>query len=196
MILRIGSNAVIVALPHQVIILVVHRDLSGNHVPVLLRNFRHVKLVPKCSRQRHDTACLKGRDTPHRMVRAVRDMRPHRRQRVQQRGSLLYLETLDCVRVIRAPYLRAKIQHTRVKTCTAARTVFQQEVRKFLCQPVLHLVHRKHIAVVKLTLPVRRESVTADVRKLPVHIPLDILDVGAPEHGCHLLIHAVHNLLP
>ena len=91
MILRIGSDPVIITAPHQRMIFVVQRHLPRNFRPVFLRNLCHIQLVAERTRQRHIPSGLKRSHASHRVVRAVGHMRADRGERIQQRRSLLNL---------------------------------------------------------------------------------------------------------
>ena len=109
MILCIGSNAIIVTLTHKIIVFVIHGRLLRNEFSVLLRDFGDIKFIAKCSRQRHISSCCKRSNPSHRMIRTVRYVCAHSGQWIDQRRTLLDLQSFDRIGIIGAPDLRAVI---------------------------------------------------------------------------------------
>ena len=77
MVFAVGSNPVVIALPHQIVVFMIHGSLGRNHLPLLPGNFCHVQLVSKGAGQRHMPSGLKGNRPVQQMVRAVRHMGAH-----------------------------------------------------------------------------------------------------------------------
>ena len=179
MILPVGSDAIVVALPYQIMIFMVHFHLSRNHLPVFLRDPGHIELIAEGSGKGHMASGLKRCHTANGVVRAVADMSAHSGQRVNESRSFLNLQPLDSIGVVGAPDLGAVVEHTRIKTGSAAGAVLQKQVREFLYQPLLHLVNAQHIPVIKLLLMLFIEIRAAEVAELAVHIPFYINDIGA-----------------
>ena len=62
-------------------------------------------------------------------------------------------------------------------------------------QPVHHIVNTEHISVPELSLSVCRQEVRAYLGELPVHIPLDVLNVCTVEYLSHKPVDIVPDLL-
>ena len=137
---------------------------------------------------------LKRCHTANGVVRAVADMSAHSRQRVNESRSFLNLQPLDSIGVVGAPDLGAVVEHTRIKTGSAAGAVLQKQVREFLYQPLLHLVNAQHIPVIKLLLMLFIEIRAAEVAELAVHIPFYINDIGASQDRSHALVGIIAHL--
>ncbi len=188
-------DPVIISLTHQVIVLVIHRRLRRDHGPIRLRNLRHIQLVAEGARQRHIAPRLKRRIPPNRVIRAVCHVRPHGGQRIYHRRTRLNGKTLHRIRIVRAPDLRAVIEHTRIKSRPAAGTVLQKQMREFPRQSVLQLIHRQYLSVEQLSLSVRRQAAASHIGQLPVHIPLYIFNIRTAQHRCDHIIHTVPHFL-
>ena len=147
MIFPVRSDTVIIPLPYQIVILVIHSCLLWNLFLLFLCNLCDIQLITKGSCQGNFPSCLKRGISAHGMVRAVRNVCSHCRQWINQCRAFLNAKSLDCIRIIRAPDLWAVIKHTRIKTCSTTGTVLQKKIREITGQAFLHLIHTKHITV-------------------------------------------------
>ena len=151
MILRIGSDPVIISFPYQIIIFMIHGNLCGDLLPVALRDFRYIQLIAKGSCQCHIPSCFKRSHSAYCMVRAVRNMCSHCGQWIDQCRTFLDLQSFNRIGIIRTPDLRAVIQHTRIKSCTAAGAVLQKKVWELCHHSLLHFINSQYITVIQLT---------------------------------------------
>ncbi len=196
MILPKGSNPVIIPFPHHIIIFMIKLYLFRYRQTLLLRYFGYIQLIAEGACQRHMSPGLKGRHPANCMVRAVAYMCADGRQRIQQRRSLLDAQPFHGVSIIRAPDLRAVVQHSRVKPGTASGAVFQKKPRKFCNKPFLKLINAQHIAVKQLSLPVIFQGKASHITELAVHIPFYIGYICTSKHSRNHFIYIIHNFLP
>ena len=144
-------------------IFVIHRGLLRNQFSLLLRQLCDIELIAKCSSQCHMASRCEWSHTADGVVRAYADVCTHCAERVNEGGSLLDFQTLDRIGVIGAPDLRAVVEHSRVKTRTAAGAVLQKQIRELLHQTLLHRVHAEHVAVEQLLLGILIEIGAAEI---------------------------------
>ena len=152
MVLAVGGNTDIVPPADQVIVSVVERDLLRDRGFFLFSQLRDVELVSKSPGESHVSAGLKAGTAPDQVVRRHGDVRAHGREGIEQRRALLDRKTLDGICIIRAPDLRAVIEHPRIKAGTSGGAVLQKKIREIRDQSILHLIQSQHIAVAELVL--------------------------------------------
>ena len=189
------SYAVLISRADNMVILIELGDLSGDSVPVLLRNSCDVKLIAERPDHSNVAPCCKGSRSADGMVRAVGNVRSHCGNGVAYRRTVLYFQTLYRVRIVRTPYLRREIEHTRIEPCAAARAVLEQDMRIIRRKAVHNIVNAEDISVPKLALPVCREGGRAYLGELAVHIPFYILDICAVEYFFHHTVDMIADFL-
>ena len=86
------------------------------------------------------------------------------------------------------------IQHSRVKPAASAGASFKEHMGELRKKPFHQFVYPQHIAVIHFSLPVRREPGAPYLRKMPVHIPFYIFNVGGRKHSGHLVVDIVPHL--
>ena len=130
------------------------------------------------------------------MVRRSRYMGSHRADRVTIGSTVLNPQAFNRICIITDPSLRCVIQHTCIKTRSAAGARFEQNVRKACGQPLIHLINTQNVAVKYFSLLSGGNSSAPYITETSVHIPLDIGNGGAFQNRCNLFIDVIKDLLP
>ncbi len=108
-------------------------------------------------------------------------MRPHRAQRVDQRGAPLDAQPLHRVGVVARPGLRREGEHAGIEPAATARARLEQHVRETGGQAPVQVVDAEDVAVEELALAVGRQPEPVRLGDVAVHVPLDVRDRGALE---------------
>ena len=101
-------------------------------------------------------------------------MRSHADDRINKGGTVLDLFSLSCIGIITGPCLWCKIQHSRIKSCSAACAGFKEDVRESLCQSCIQLIYTKDIFMHSLALICCRCAAAKRLGHVAVHIPFNV----------------------
>ena len=183
--------------------LLVSSDLFRYLRPVLLRNSGNVHLISEGTRHGHKRAGLDRGRSSDGVIRAVAHVGTDRRQRIDECRTLLNQKALHGIGIVRAPDLRAVIQHSRIKSRPTARAGLQQNIRKSGYEAFQKFVEPEHIAVAEFPPAIRRKRLTSEIRQRPVHIPFHIgngsfgqdLFEAAPDIFAHIGSGIIQNIL-
>ena len=105
-------------------------------------------------------------------------MGPHGGGGIGEGGAILDSKSVNGIGVVAAPDLGGVVEHTHIKTSAAAGTAFNEGAGTHLSHPLKETVYPQYIAVVDLPLPLTGQGCRPDLGQSPVHIPLQIGDVG------------------
>ena len=126
-------------------------------------------------------------------------MGTHRADRIAKGGAVLNPDAVHCVGIVTAPDLRRVIQHARVKTPASAAAPLNQKVRIALRQALQEVIESQHIPVQDAARTVSSRRFVCRriyVRYAAVHVPFQILDMGAVKDLAYTVKNVIRHLFP
>ena len=153
-----------------------------------------IQLIAEGAGHGHHTPGAQGNGAAGLMVGAGRDMGAHGRNRVAEGGAVLNGQPLDGVGVVAAPELGHIGQHTGIEPAAAAGAALKQNVGEPGGQPVHQGIDPQDVPVEHLALALGGQGVAVHVRHVPVHVPLDVLDVVLAQKLGEAVGQIVHHL--
>ena len=105
-------------------------------------------------------------------------MGPHGGGGIGEGGAILDSKSVNGIGVVAAPDLGGVVEHTHIKTSAAAGATLDESAGTHRSYPLKETIYPQHIAVIDLSLTFAGQGGGPNLGQSPVHIPLQIGDVG------------------
>ena len=194
LIVRIAESVVSSLCKHVADLLV----KCGGFADLLLflgRKRGRVELVTERAGKSNGKARIKRCDVSGLVVGRSRNVRAHRRHRINEARAVLYPQALDRIGVIARPYLRHIVKHTRIESSAAARAGLEQNVGEFRIQALEHRIKAQIVTEINLALIIRAEQRASRLAHIAVEVPLNVGNAALTENLSDRFVDIIANVL-